>query len=135
MKSEPSIPLTPVLVLVVGMVAFYALVLKPLEYQPAPPGGPPTPGKPQPQEKTRLYLFTQDGCPPCQQLHRSPQDPDVRKVLAEKFDLLEVVPPSDLFQTYHIASTPTLVAVTKFGPKSKVGYLPPAKLREWLSAL
>lgn len=137
MRDDPSIPLVPVLVVLATLAATYFLILKPLTYHAPllPPGGPLTPVLPQPQVKVKLYLFTQDGCPPCERLHKSLQDPEVRKVLAARFDLQTVRWPSELFEEYRVRGTPTLVAVTRSGPKSKSGSMPPAKLREWLESL
>ena len=102
--------------------------------QPAPSADP-APAQPKPAEKIPLYLFTQDGCLPCAQMHKSLQDPKVQKEL-ERFELSEVYPGDQKYRVYGVNGTPTLVALSESaGPVKKVGYLPPRELLKWLQGI
>jgi thioredoxin-like negative regulator of GroEL len=82
-----------------------------------------------------VLLFTQPGCPPCQQVRRSLEHPDVRAARLG-LDLREIDVRRDpgRARQYRVAAVPTLVRLDATGREvsRKQGGLDPARLRDWL---
>jgi hypothetical protein len=106
----------------------------------APPQPEPTPApnvqpvKPAPVPKTKMLLFTQDGCAPCRTLKALLTDPQLAGWM-RYYDVEEVHRPDKRFRQYAIKSVPELVALSTQGPRIFSRKLTIEDLQAWLSTV